>query len=67
MLFIDVKNSYDGNLQKRKNNYLTTKQEKENHGIGLQNVKRVVSNYHGKMKIFDQNNIFEVEIMLYAQ
>ena len=40
---------------------------KENHGIGLQNVKRVVSNYHGKMKIFDQNNIFEVEIMLYAQ
>lgn len=47
------------------NNYLTTKKEVEKHGIGLQNVKKVVNNYHGSMEIKDENSVFDVKIMLY--
>lgn len=66
MLFINVKNSYDDNLRKSGKDYLTTKKEEENHGIGLKSVKRVVNSYHGNIEISDANNIFDVKIMLYT-
>ena len=36
------------------------------HGIGLQNVKKVVDSYKGEMKIVDIDNIFDVKIILYT-
>ncbi len=45
-----VENSYDGNIIQRGNRLLTTKKEKQGHGIGLQNVKRIVETYHGFMQ-----------------
>ena len=66
MLFIEIKNSYNQILKKRGNSYLSTKEEVGEHGIGLQNVSKVVSNYHGSMQISDENSIFDVKIILYT-
>lgn len=66
MLFIDIQNSYDNNVIKAGKDYLTTKMEVGKHGIGLQNVKRVVKNYHGNIEILDKDNIFYIKIMLYT-
>lgn len=66
MLFIETKNSYEHNMIKKEGRYLTTKTDIGEHGIGLQNVKKVVNSYHGSMEISDENGIFAVKIMLYT-
>lgn len=66
MLFINIRNSYDDNIIKSGANYITTKRELGKHGIGLQNVKRVVNIYRGNIEILDVDNIFDVKIMLYT-
>lgn len=66
MLFIHVQNSYEGKLNKYGEFYKTTKSDKSKHGIGLQNIKRVVDKYNGSMKISDDNKIFDVKIALYV-
>ncbi len=66
MLFIRIRNSYDNAVQKQGNVYTTTKKEVQKHGIGLQNVKKVVDSYNGDMQISDKNNIFDVKIILYT-
>lgn len=45
--------------------FLTTKKEKEQHGIGLKNVRRIVEAYSGIMEVTPQNDIFCVNIILY--
>lgn len=65
MLFINIRNSYEGSIRKQGNGYLTTKKDAGKHGIGLQNVKRAVDNYHGNMEISDRDHIFDVKVMLY--
>lgn len=66
MLFIRIRNSYNNLVQKRGEVYITTKKKKQEHGIGLQNVKKVVDNYKGEMQISAQDNIFDVKIILYT-
>ena len=66
ILFIHVKNSYGNKPQKEGKNYISTKKDKEMHGIGLQNVKNVVDSYHGTIQINDENKIFDVRVMLYV-
>ncbi len=63
LLFIDIKNSYL-NVKKSGMTYHTTKKE-EGHGIGLQNVRRIVASYRGTMEIADDNKVFAVKILLY--
>lgn len=65
MLFIRIRNSYDNAVQKQGDIYITTKKKTQEHGIGLQNVRKVVDNYKGEMQISDQNNIFDVKLILY--
>lgn len=45
--------------------FLTTKKRKEQHGIGLKNVKKIVESYHGNMEIEINEDIFSVKIFLY--
>lgn len=66
ILFIHIKNSYDIKPQKVGERYVSTKNDKEMHGIGLQNVKKVVESYHGTLQINDENKMFDVRIMLYV-
>lgn len=66
MLFINVRNTYEGGLIKKGKDYLTTKEKAEQHGIGLKNVERVIKSYHGNIEISDLDHIFDVKIMLYT-
>lgn len=42
----------------------TSKKDKENHGLGLQNVKKVVEKYNGTYEIKIEKNTFIIEIYL---
>ena len=42
--------------------FITTKEDKQNHGIGLENVRRTVKKYDGDMRISQENERFIVSI-----
>jgi sensor histidine kinase regulating citrate/malate metabolism len=65
MLFINLSNSYNGTLRKNKGRFLSVKPDKRAHGLGLQNVKRMVREMNGEMLIEHDENDFSVKIMLY--
>jgi len=46
---------------------LTGKLEKENHGLGLESVERIVKKYNGISKISYEEHIFKIDIMLYKR
>ena len=60
-------NPYMGKLNKRKDVLLSTKENKEEHGLGLQSVKKIIAKYNGKMEITGKDNIFDVKIVLYIR
>lgn len=42
----------------------TSKQDKENHGYGLQSIREIVKRYHGQMEIKSENGVFELFLYL---
>ena len=64
MLSMEIKNSFQHELDVEKNKLLSTKEEK-GHGIGLANVRKMVEKYQGFMDISNTNQIFTVKVMLY--
>lgn len=67
-LIVIIENSFDGKI--RKNQYgkiLTRKQEVENHGIGMDSIRRVTEKYHGLYDIESNNGIFCLTIILYSE
>lgn len=64
MLFIHTSNAYDGVYYKKGETYLTRKKNKNSHGIGLENVKRIVGKYNGSMQIKPLESEFIVDILM---
>lgn len=64
-MLVVTENPYIGQRRKQGDNYLTTKEERNGHGIGLKIVEEVVRKYHGDMVIEDTGQIFSVKILLY--
>ena len=64
-LHISISNTYDWKISKKGEMLLTTKENKDQHGIGLNNVRKVVEKYHGEMDCHHTDDIFTVEILLY--
>lgn len=71
VLRIQVDNSFAGEIVSVKEGkdgsriFLTTKKKKEQHGIGLKNVKKIVESYNGNMDIQTEGGIFSVKVILY--
>ncbi|MGV8145691.1 MAG: sensor histidine kinase [Alkaliphilus sp.] len=66
-LIIKVANSKTNEVKLDEINILgrfTTKKDSENHGFGLNNIKQVVNQYNGIIKIEDEGNNFKVDIAL---
>ncbi len=62
-IYITVRNSYDvERIINRRQKFITTKEDKLNHGIGLENVRRTVKKYDGDMRISQENEKFIVSI-----
>lgn len=66
ILFIKIRNSFNGEVIRQGEKWITTKEEKELHGIGLENVQRIVDENNGSIKVCYDNNIFDVTVMLYT-
>lgn len=64
-VWICVKNTYNGCLQRRGEDFVTSKKDKAMHGLGLQNVRGVVKKYNGLLEFSAEGNLFVVDILLY--
>lgn len=65
-LLILISNPYTEILKKDMDgNFVTTKPDAENHGIGLNSVRKAVKKYDGLVNISTENNVFTVQILLY--
>ena len=62
---IVCENTFDGKIEYSENRIITTKANKENHGIGLNQISCIVDKYNGVEKITNVNNLFKVEIILF--
>lgn len=59
-LCINVSNTYSAKVIYRKSTYVSTKENNGFHGIGLSNVRQVVSKYGGRLEINHENGVFSV-------
>ena len=64
-LLVQADNPYIGEINEENGNLLTTDKDKENHGIGLQSIKRTIQKYNGTMDIDYSNNLFSISLLLY--
>ena len=65
VLLIFIENSYSGKILEKRNGLQTTPPELAIHGIGLENVKKVVIANGGEIKIDYTSNRFCVQVLLY--
>lgn len=65
VLYIRVGNSFDGQIKKEGNRYLTKKADSYSHGIGLKNVHEIAEKYQGTVKTMLEENMFYVDIVMY--
>ena len=64
ILFIHIENTYDGNIIKEKETVMTTREEKQSHGLGLKSVSSILEKYDGDI-IYDYNDIYFItDVML---
>lgn len=66
MLYISVYNSYNGDVKKKGNKLLTTKVKKEEHGIGMTSIQRIVDKYQGEKTIQTVEDMFKTDIIMYV-
>ena len=62
---IYIENSYSGEIAKAETKFKTSQKDFAIHGIGLENVKKIVERNGGEMKIDYRNNRFKVKVLLY--
>ena len=63
-LFIDVSNNYDGHVITMNNQFISTKKNSQDHGIGLGNVARIVKEHKGTIDFSYKDKMFVVSILL---
>lgn len=66
LLVLKVENSFDGKLVRKpqKEFPVTDKPDKENHGMGLTNIKNTVEKYHGAMDFKVEGKVFILSVMM---
>ena len=62
----EITNTKIGETKERKGKFLTTKEQKESHGYGLENVRAAVERYKGTMSIQYNEESFCVTIFIAA-
>lgn len=63
-LIIEVSNSATDKIQYAENKIISTKTDKNNHGIGISNIKTVAKKYNGIVDILEEKHKFIINIML---
>lgn len=65
-LLIQMDNPYAGMIREEDGKILTGRSNPEGHGLGLQNILRVIQKYDGIMNIEHGSNIFSVSLLMYV-
>ncbi|MGN0437617.1 MAG: ATP-binding protein, partial [Lachnospiraceae bacterium] len=63
LFYLEIRNPMEGKLQQVNNRIVTTKEKKDNHGIGLQNVYEIIEKYNGKYQIETRNQEYIIKMM----
>lgn len=67
VFFIQINNDFHGQLTIENNKLCTVYENKENHGYGIVNSKRVVEKYDGELCVEDKNNKFKTDMIVYEK
>ena len=62
---IDMSNSFNGFIDAQEDIFFSTKSDAANHGIGLESVKNLVSQYSGTISLAYSENEFRTSIMMH--
>lgn len=54
-LIVKVKNPYSGEI---KDGFLTSKEDRQNHGYGLKLIRQIVKKYNGRLEVETKNGVF---------
>lgn len=63
-IFAKISNPYDGERLVKDGEYITTKREEKNHGLGIRSVKKIVEKYDGSIFFTEENGKFIVKLVL---
>lgn len=63
-LIIEASNTTIHKIQYDKDKIISTKSDRDNHGIGISNIKTAVKKYNGVVDILEEKNKFIINIML---
>ncbi|MEI3018449.1 MAG: ATP-binding protein [Oscillospiraceae bacterium] len=66
-VIISVKNTYAIPVKYVNGEIVSTKEDSENHGYGLKNIKKTVEKYDGYIEDDHANNTFSVDIILFVK
>jgi two-component system sensor histidine kinase AgrC len=67
VLYINVSNTFNNKIKYDGKKLITTKTDKEKHGMGLISVQQSLEKYNGAMEIHHKDNMFYVDILIYNQ
>ena len=64
MFVFICENSKENDVKKVEGRYITSKNDKSKHGIGIKSVEASVKKYNGKMNIFCDENTFRIKVVI---
>lgn len=64
IFLMSVENHYQGKRKMWEGEYITTKQDKGSHGIGLRSSRQIVEKYGGSFQIKDDGDVFRIEAII---
>ncbi len=62
--YIQIENYFDHELTQENGIFISTKKDPQNHGFGVESMKRIVQKYGGTLDIAAEDNIFVVSILI---
>lgn len=63
-LNILVKNKFEKSVLKENPKLVTTKKEKQHHGLGIRSMKTITEKYHGVLDFYEKENYFYCRSLL---
>lgn len=65
LLFIRLRNRYDGVVIRDEKGKIKSRKQERGHGIGYASMEKIVGKYHGEISVKESADIFTLEIFIY--
>ena len=59
-----ISNNYKGEIKKKGDRFVSSKEDSDMHGIGIRNVERIVNNYSGYIQQDYDDGVYVVTVIL---